>query len=132
MSAKNIEINGPINIEMSETDEKVNFNTDEKKENVIKPDEDEQSNQAEANENDGEKTQKPNCSLEEDQVSIEDDDDNDLTSPKEVSREESAQSAKSRVFSPLDVSSKVVSMLVAALPTSKKSRNSERASRLSS
>ena len=63
---------------------------------------------------------------------IEEDGDNDLMSPNKVSREESAQSAKSGVFSHLNVSPKVVSMVVTAMPTSKKSQNSKAASRLSS
>ena len=63
---------------------------------------------------------------------IEEDGDNDLMSPNKVSREASAQSAKSGVFSPLNVSPKVVSMLATALPVSKESQNSKSASRLSS
>ena len=132
MSAKKMEINGPINNEKSESDEIINFDTDEKKENVIKPDEDVMSNQSEANENNGEQTQIPTCSLEEDQISIEEDDGNDLMSAKEISWEASDQSAKSGFYSPLNVSPKVVSMLVTALPTSTKSQNSRSVSRLSS
>ena len=132
MSAKKMEINGPINNEKSESDEIINFDTGEKKENVIKPDEDVMSNQSEANENNGEQTQIPTCSLEEDQISIEEDDGNDLMSANEISWGASDQSAKSGFYSPLNVSPKFVSMLVTALPTSTKSQNSRSVYHLSS
>ena len=133
MSAKNIEINGPIDIENSESDEMIGFVTDENVSlDVIKPDEDEKSNQSDLNENDGEQTQMPNGSLQDKPVSIEEDDDNDLMSPNEASRDESAQSSKSGVFSHLNVSPEVASMLVTALPTSKKAQRFRSACRLSS
>ena len=132
ISAENVEINASINVEKSESDDVINSDVDEKEENVVKPDEDEKSNHSEANENDGDQTQMPNGSLEEEQVPIEEDDDNDVMSPNEGSRETSAQSARSGVLSPLNVSPKVLSRLVTPLPTSPKSQNSRSASRLSS
>ena len=133
MSAKNIEINGPINMEKSESDETIGFVTDENVLlDVIKPDEDEKSNQSDLNENDGEQTQMPNGSLKDKPLSIEEDDDNDLMSPNEASRDESAQSAKSGVFSHLNVPPKFASMLVTALTTSRKTQSFRSACRLSS
>ena len=130
-SPDDIEVNVSNNVENPETTDAMNSNLEEKNENDIKDDEDEKSNHEDMDV-DGDEDPVANGSLKEDQVPIEEDDDNDVMSPNEVSREASAQSARSGVLSPLNVSPKALSRLATPSPTSPKSQTSRSASRLSS
>jgi hypothetical protein len=70
--------------------------------------------------------------LNQDQGINDDDDDNDVMSPNEVSREASAQSARSEnMVSPIPTSPRDVSRLASAIVSSPKNLNSRSASRLS-
>ena len=130
-SPDDIEVNVSNNVENPETTDEMNSNLEEKNENDIKDDEDEKSNHEDMDV-DGDEGSVANGSLKEDQVPIEENDDNDVMSPNEVSREASAQSARSGVLSPLNVSPKALSRLATPSPTSPKSQTSRSASRLSS
>ena len=127
----NLEENGSNIIENAKSTDEIKSNLEENNENDVKDDEDEKSNHEDmdADEDEGPVV---NGSLKEDQVPIEEDDDNDVMSPNEVSREASAQSARSGVLSPLNVSPKATSRLATPSPMSPKSQTSRSASRLSS
>ena len=135
ISQDNIETNDTNIVEKDETADEKDSNSDRNMEDNpktnINPDDDRASNHSKTEESDGRQSQMLNGSLKEDQVPIEEDDDNDVMSPNEVSREASAQSARSGVLSPLNVTPKTSSRLASASLISPKPQNSRSASRLS-
>ena len=136
ISQDNIETNDSNAIEKEETadanDSNLNLEIEDNSDNITKPDDDRASTRSNVDECDGEESQMPNDSPKEDQVPIEEDDDNDVMSPNEVSREASAQSGRAGVLSPLNVTPKPSSRVASASLMSPKPQNSRSASRLSS